>query len=556
MSTHMKTARSVSFLRDELYKALVTGCALSGPSGCAAAAEGDGPLDIDAKVQALLKAAYDAEKANTSVPITSGQIRVQLNGELYSPSDWSHFMNLVKAEAPDPVSPLLRSENIVPHHTTTNRRLTKRLGTVNNSPSYTLPAIFCADSPDVHGTTMTDVFEAVIAGTRNVSHMCEFLLLSLKIENDKMTRVRVVGSAWPSPLYECSFWPVRSVERYRGPFDKTPANKILIASNIGHSDLETLQFDPITPLPRAQAVADRLGGNAVLVQMNGFGHTTLAEPSKCMQDIISEYMVHGTLPANGTVCEANTDFEVFQGVNTADILANFPAASHGYRMNLLVRDLVWIARPTYGHVKHDEEHALGNDVLQGLPRLHMILTAVLPQCTPGVEDLRRWTRTSKLVHAYLFAVATEVMCAHVVIEESFDGRKLLVAAVAIDMRGVPLVMLPELLRDAMDLQVGDEDIGTTTYLAAAFADVVLRVKVRVELFPVIEVDVAKLATSMFLTLDVVILERTRRGEGLKTIRLADTMGDVPVIAKAAFRVDILHAPPAVFVMRASFPVFF
>ncbi len=60
---------------DTIYKALITGCALAGPAGCAAASEGDGPLDVDAKIQALLKTAYDAAHVNPSAPLTSGQIR-------------------------------------------------------------------------------------------------------------------------------------------------------------------------------------------------------------------------------------------------------------------------------------------------------------------------------------------------------------------------------------------------------------------------------------------------------------------------------------------------
>ena len=61
---------------ETVYEALITGCALSGPAGCAAASEGDGPLDIDAKVQGLLNAAYNATNAhNGSASLTSGQIR-------------------------------------------------------------------------------------------------------------------------------------------------------------------------------------------------------------------------------------------------------------------------------------------------------------------------------------------------------------------------------------------------------------------------------------------------------------------------------------------------
>ena len=96
---------------DTIYKGLITGCALTGPRGCAIASEADGPLDIDAKVQKLLNTAYNATKLNVSVPITSGDIRrewcakisalhrakcaitVQLFSEMYSPSDWSNLVN-------------------------------------------------------------------------------------------------------------------------------------------------------------------------------------------------------------------------------------------------------------------------------------------------------------------------------------------------------------------------------------------------------------------------------------------------------------------------------
>ncbi len=62
---------------DNIYNALLSGCALTGPSGCAAASDGDGPLEIDAKFQTLLTAAYDATKVKASVPVTSGNIRCE-----------------------------------------------------------------------------------------------------------------------------------------------------------------------------------------------------------------------------------------------------------------------------------------------------------------------------------------------------------------------------------------------------------------------------------------------------------------------------------------------
>ena len=60
---------------DDAYRGLVTACALAGPEGCAFASAGDSPLDVDSRVQTMLKAAHDAQRANASVPVTSGQLR-------------------------------------------------------------------------------------------------------------------------------------------------------------------------------------------------------------------------------------------------------------------------------------------------------------------------------------------------------------------------------------------------------------------------------------------------------------------------------------------------
>ncbi|RPD63522.1 alpha/beta-hydrolase [Lentinus tigrinus ALCF2SS1-6] len=287
---------------DTIYKALITGCALTGPSGCAIASEGDGPLDIDAKIQALLMAAYDATKLNASIPLTSGDIRIQLFSEMYSPSDWSNFMNeelpqiiqIVNGEAPENTSQGLsrRSKNGI-----RSNLLAKRNSDQDENLSFTSPAIDCADSVDLRGTTMEEVFKGIISTTQSTAHL--------------------FGSSWPILFYRCSFWPVRSVERYQGPFNKTLANKILVVSSI---------LDPATPLPGAETVARLLGTSAVLVRQNGFGHTTNSEPSSCLKDISIAYFTNGTLPANNTLCEVDADFEVFSGVNTADILAQLPSS--------------------------------------------------------------------------------------------------------------------------------------------------------------------------------------------------------------------------------------
>ncbi len=57
------------------------------------------------------------------------------------------------------------------------RRLFERESELNDSPSYTATAIWCADSVDPRGTTMKAVFEGIVSTAQNVSHMCESLFV-------------------------------------------------------------------------------------------------------------------------------------------------------------------------------------------------------------------------------------------------------------------------------------------------------------------------------------------------------------------------------------------
>ena len=69
---------------DKVYEAFFTGCALAGPEGCSIASAGQTPLDVNNNIQQLLQAAHDATRANSSVPVTSGQIRSTLDRSLYT----------------------------------------------------------------------------------------------------------------------------------------------------------------------------------------------------------------------------------------------------------------------------------------------------------------------------------------------------------------------------------------------------------------------------------------------------------------------------------------
>ncbi|KAI0325950.1 alpha/beta-hydrolase [Cubamyces sp. BRFM 1775] len=274
---------------DKVYNAFIAGCALAGPDGCSITTQGQTLSNVDADIQALLQRAHDAARKNSSVPVTSADVRAQLGSAMYSPDEWATFANVSYPQAVDAVD----AETSGGVDSRAVKRQRKRQNSDPDAVIYSGQAIECGDSVNRKGTTMDDVFRGIISSSRTSSHL--------------------FSSVWPNPLAYCPFWPVRAVERYQGPFNKKLANRVLVLSNT---------YDPITPVSGARALIELLGEDATLVLLNGFGHTTV-EPSQCLNEIISAYFITGELPEDGnTVCEVDADYEVFTGIDTEAILAS------------------------------------------------------------------------------------------------------------------------------------------------------------------------------------------------------------------------------------------
>jgi pimeloyl-ACP methyl ester carboxylesterase len=60
--------------------------------------------------------------------------------------------------------------------------------------------------------------------------------------------------------------------------------------------------DPATPYQWGVQLADELE-NATLLSWNGFGHTAYFEQSSCIDDTVNAYLLQGTVPASGFLCE-------------------------------------------------------------------------------------------------------------------------------------------------------------------------------------------------------------------------------------------------------------
>ncbi|KAJ8494817.1 hypothetical protein ONZ51_g2085 [Trametes cubensis] len=306
---------------DKVFDGFATGCALSGPAGCAIASEGATPADVNNAIQALLQSAHDAALKNSSVPVQSGLIRADIYSAMSWPSLWASLANTTYPELAEAVADESRTRAPL-----TGRRAvrsSRRASEPNNAPAYGPPAIICGDGVDQRGTSMDEIFQNIIYESGHRSTM--------------------FTSVWPLPFYYCPFWPVRAVERYQGPFNRRLQNKILILGNT---------FDPLTPFADAEKVTALLEGDAVLVRQNGFGvgssplnetsdvqltslvflqHTTISDPSDCIIGLVSAYFINGTLPdnrADSATCEVDATFELFQHVNTSAILSGL--GSTGY----------------------------------------------------------------------------------------------------------------------------------------------------------------------------------------------------------------------------------
>ncbi|MGH3671774.1 MAG: alpha/beta hydrolase [Pseudonocardiaceae bacterium] len=96
-------------------------------------------------------------------------------------------------------------------------------------------------------------------------------------------------------MAQCIAWPAADRDRYLGPWDRRRQHPILIVNN---------RYDPETPLWNAQATRDELGDARLLI-VEGYGHTTLNERSACASAVVANYFVTLQLPADGATCPAD-----------------------------------------------------------------------------------------------------------------------------------------------------------------------------------------------------------------------------------------------------------
>jgi pimeloyl-ACP methyl ester carboxylesterase len=102
----------------------------------------------------------------------------------------------------------------------------------------------------------------------------------------------VFGRAMAWGAYSCTDWPIVS---------EHPQIKIAAPSSAPIVVIGTTR-DPATPYEWAKSLTKQLG-SAVLLTRKGDGHTAYASGDDCVTEIVDDYLVEGTVPKAGTVCD-------------------------------------------------------------------------------------------------------------------------------------------------------------------------------------------------------------------------------------------------------------
>ncbi|KAJ4231152.1 hypothetical protein FSOLCH5_004734 [Fusarium solani] len=93
----------------------------------------------------------------------------------------------------------------------------------------------------------------------------------------------------------CVQWPFQARELYDGDFNVTTRNPVLMIGN---------EWDPVTPWQGAQNLSESFTNSAAL-KYKAFGHTSVAQNSDCVWNVINKYFTTGEIPSPGTICEPN-----------------------------------------------------------------------------------------------------------------------------------------------------------------------------------------------------------------------------------------------------------
>ncbi|MFT3944337.1 MAG: alpha/beta hydrolase [Ancrocorticia sp.] len=220
--------------------------------------------DAAAKVHELLVASVDSPypTKNEKRPLVAAQFFNGMVLPLYAPSTWNMLTSAFKA---------LIEENDGTQFQVFSDLSQERQddGSFASNSAEALLTINCADYPP--------------ADPAELESMSAQLRENAPVMQDIQTSGANICAYWPNPPTELP-----------GPIAAEGSAPLLVVGT---------RYDPATPYHWAEAVHEQLE-NSVLVTWNGDGHTAYsAQADECVLDAVDGYLLGGTLPEEGLVCE-------------------------------------------------------------------------------------------------------------------------------------------------------------------------------------------------------------------------------------------------------------
>lgn len=235
-------------------------CERAGPMRCALAGHGRVARRVGALLARLRRAPIPAPFARPRRQLSYGDLLIVLFARLGSPEQWPRLAEGLEQAARGDGSAL-------------EREVQQSRGSYESS-LVSAVALQCADKPPPK--LGPEAWPRVIG---------------------RLTRISSIAG----PLQgwwlwaPCASWRAESATRYTGPWSASTRTPILVIGT---------KFDPQTPFRNARRVS-RLLGNAVLLIDDGYGHTSSADPSTCVEQATANYLAGLLTPPNGAACRSD-----------------------------------------------------------------------------------------------------------------------------------------------------------------------------------------------------------------------------------------------------------
>ena len=246
---------------DQVFEKFLSLCEGAGPTRCALAGRPRRPAKLVKALFRLVKRApIPAPSARPPGELSYGDLLLSQFEPIRSPESWPKDAASLNSALGGNGSAL---------ETEARKLLTAQAW----SGVTTSAAISCADAPAVRGSHS---WPQVIGRLNRISYL----------------QGEIQGWWLWAP---CASWPVRGSDSYRGPWGASTPNPILLIGT---------RYDPNTGYANAVR-SQHLLGNAVLLTNEGYGHLSIQDPSECVDQARTRYLVDLIAPPEGTVCQSD-----------------------------------------------------------------------------------------------------------------------------------------------------------------------------------------------------------------------------------------------------------